>query len=161
MVAFWGCRYGNARAGSFKNKIRKKRNKRDLCVCVLGWWWLWLCVAQCVSIGARRARGRGPPGALRPSPFDLWLGPHWTSLAMWLLPSLPLAPSLFFSSSFDVDRQGQHLSIFFFLHRRHRHPFLSCPPIYYPHRQKNFSKSFPLIRKSNFFFHPLLFLSNI
>ena len=86
-------------------------NRRDLCV-VAAWWRLHGS-SQCVSIGARRARGRGPPGALRPSPFDLWLGPHWTSLALWLLPSLPLAPSLFFLlfffSPFDVDRQGQHL----------------------------------------------------
>lgn len=27
------------------------------------------------------ARGRGPPGAPRPSPFDLCLGPYWTTAA--------------------------------------------------------------------------------
>lgn len=123
-----------------------------MCVAA-AWWWLHGS-SQCVSIGARRARGRGPPGALRPSPFDLWLGPHWTSLALWLLPSLPLAPKslllVFLFCFFAFRRRSTGptpLSIFFFLSffrfdlRRHRHPFLSCP---YQSSTSSMAKSFPL-----------------
>ena len=121
-----------------------------MCVAVAAAWWWLHGSSQCVSIGARRARGRGPPGALRPSPFDLWLGPHWTSLALWLLPSLPLAPKslllvLFFRLSTSIDRANTsfHLLSFFFRFdlRRDRHPFLSCP---YQSSTSSMAKSFPL-----------------
>ena len=133
-------------------------NRRDLCV-VAAWWRLHGS-SQCVSIGARRARGRGPPGALRPSPFDLWLGPHWTSLALWLLPSLPLAPSLFFllfffrlSTSIDRANTSFHLLLSYLFQSSTSSTsvsFLPLPIFNFLHDQIISARS----RKSNFLFYP-------